>query len=237
MRSSSLQNVVVADAPGLSGRVIRNLLHVGYPDSTTSGSRIRAVRAIGGRAVGGVFGDVCVVRIPCTLTRRDRASGPLLRARARPRQNPGVELAMEVSLDVPVPKRSRRLAPRDEAVPVARHLGVEARVGSARRCGAVHGGDRILAVGDSAKGVAQHAARLERPAGQAAADRVAPAARFRSGEDRVFDTVGAYHHLLPAQCVEEPRLLARHFLVHGDGIGVGKLALEKPGVAIQRTRV
>lgn len=106
---------------------------------------------------------------------------------------------------------------------------------SALRMRVTYQRDRILAVGDPAQGVAHRSVELERRPGQSVANRIALQAVRSRREDGVLDTVRSDDHLLPSQRIEQSLLLARHLLMHRACIGVGELAPEQSGIAIERT--
>lgn len=102
---------ILSDPPGIAGRVIRDLVYVGFKPSATLADRRAAIASVNGRVVGGapmgLSEGVFAVRIPYVLVAGDSTSGPILRAIATLDQNPAVDMATVSSLTLPTAKHLR----------------------------------------------------------------------------------------------------------------------------------
>ena len=89
---------ILTNAPGISGRIVRDLVYVKFFPSATQSDRQAAIDAVNGRVVGGMrLGGpehYYAVRLPYVLAPGDSTSGIVLRAEALLLQNPKVQTAI-----------------------------------------------------------------------------------------------------------------------------------------------
>jgi hypothetical protein len=132
---------VLTDAPSLPGKVVRDLVLVGFYESISPAARRAAIASVNGCRLGKVLLDVYVIRIPYILRRGDSTSGPLLRAIERLKRNHIVELAMVEQLDVPVTTSGRPgSSTTSRVVPARPPLGTTRSV-----MDSAHASDNLLA--------------------------------------------------------------------------------------------